>query len=121
MHRLLPVLQRAVAALDVAPERDASRVATSPLTLEGAPHVALDGTERRRQRPQDAIVHMEHDSGKKNAQTEKHLLLVNEPTGKVRSLGPTIAGKTHDKKAADTASIVSPRNATLDKDTGLQG
>ena len=121
IHRLLPVLQRALAALDVAPERDASRVATSPLTPEGAPHLALDGTERRRQRPQDAIVQREHDSGKKKAHTDKNLLLVNETTGKVSYLGPTIAGKTHDKKAADTASIVYPRNATLDKDTGFQG
>jgi hypothetical protein len=30
-------LQRAFAALDMAPERDASRVAPSPLTLAGAP------------------------------------------------------------------------------------
>ena len=32
-----------------------------------------------------------------------------------------MAGKTHDKKAADAASIVYPGNATLDKDTGFQG
>ena len=37
IHRLLPVLRRALVALDMAPERDASRVATSPLMLEGAP------------------------------------------------------------------------------------
>ena len=121
MHHLLPVLQRALAALDVAPERDASRVATSPLALEGAPNVALDGTERRRQRPQDVIAHMEHDSGKKKTHTDKNLLLVHENTGKVSSLGPTIAGKTHDQKAADAASIAYPGNATLDKDTGFQG
>ena len=36
MHHLLPVLQRALAALGMAPERDASRVATSPLALEGS-------------------------------------------------------------------------------------
>src|SRR4030095_15106380 len=30
MHRLLPVLRGALATLDMAPERDASRVATSP-------------------------------------------------------------------------------------------
>src|SRR5919205_3202459 len=53
IHRLLPVLRCALAALDMAPERDASRVATSPLMLEGAPAGALDGTERRRQRPTD--------------------------------------------------------------------
>jgi hypothetical protein len=121
IHHLLPVLQRALAALDVAPERDASRGAPSPLALEGAPNLALEGTERRRQRPQDALAHTEHDRGKKKAPAAKNLLLVNENTGKVSYLGPTIAGKTHDKKAADAASIVSPSNATLDKDTGFQG
>src|SRR5256885_9201949 len=60
IHHLLPILQRALATLDVAPERDASRVATSSLALEGAPNLALDGTERRRQRPQDAIAQTEH-------------------------------------------------------------
>jgi hypothetical protein len=121
IHHLLPILQHALAALDMAPERDASRVATSDLTLEGAPHLAIDGTERRRQRPQDAIAQKEHYSGKKKAHTDKNLLLVNENTGKVVYLGPTIAGKTHDKKAADAAQIAYPTNATLDKDTGFQG
>jgi hypothetical protein len=73
IQHLLPVLPRALAALDVAPERDASRVATSPLALEGAPNLALDGTERRRQRPQEALAHMEHDSGKKKAHTDNWL------------------------------------------------
>ena len=36
-------------------------------------------------------------------------------------LSPTVAGKTHDKKAADTAQIVYPTNAMLGKDTGFQG
>jgi hypothetical protein len=121
MHRVLPVLPHAFVALAVVPERDASRVATSPLELEGAPHVALDGTERRRQRPQDAIAHTAHDSGKKQTHTDNNLLLVHENSGNVSSLGPTIAGKTHDTKAADAASIASPSHATLEKDTGCQG
>ncbi len=121
IHRLLPVLQRALAALDMAPERDASRVATSPLALEGAPAGALDGTERRRQRPTDAYQQTAHDSGKKKTHTDKNLLLVNEYTSKVVYLGPTVAGKMHDKKAADEAQIAYPVNATLDKDTGFQG
>lgn len=121
MHRLLPVLQRALAALDMAPERDASRVATSHLALEGAPAGALDGTERRRQRPTDACQQTAHYSGKKKAHTDKNLLLVNEYTSTVVYLGPTVAGKTHDKKAADEAQLVYPVNATLDKDTGFQG
>ena len=121
IHHLLPVLQRALAALNVAPERDASRVATSPLALEGAPAVALDGTERRRQRPVDPTKQQAHYSGKKKTHTDKNLLLVNAHTSKVVYLGPTIAGKRHDKKAADEDQIAYPVNATLDKDTGFQG
>jgi hypothetical protein len=121
MHHLLPILQRAFAALGMAPERDVSRVATSPLALEGAPDMASDGTERRRQRPTHAAQQQEQYSGKKKTHTEKNLLLVNEHTDKVLSLGPTVAGKTHDKKAADEGELASPTNATLDKDTGFQG
>ena len=121
IHRLLPVLQRAFAALGVAPERDASQVATNPLALEGAPDGVIDGTERRRQRPTNAVQQKEQYSGKKKAHTDKNLVLINAHTTKVIYLGPTVAGKTHDKKAADAAPIAYPTNATLGKDTGLQG
>src|SRR5215468_8835403 len=121
IHQLLPVLQKALAALGFAPERDASRLATSPLLYAGAPAGAIDGTERRRQRPTDAQRQKEHYSGKKKAHTDKNILLVNEMTHKVIYLGPTVAGKTHDKKAVDAAPVAYPTNATLDKDTGFQG
>jgi len=121
IHQLLPLLQQALVALGHTPERDASRLATSPLALAGTPATALDGTERRRQRPTDARLQQEHYSGKKKTHTDKNLLLVNETTSKVVYLGPTIAGRTHDKKAADEAQIAYPTNATLDKDTGFQG
>jgi len=120
-HHLLPVLQRAFAALDMAPERDASQVAPSHLTLEGAPTLALEGTERRRQRPQEATAQQAHDSGKQKAHSDKHILLVNAMTSKEVDLGPTEPGTTHDQKATDQAPIASPINATLDKDTGFQG
>src|SRR5713226_6053645 len=83
IHRLLPVLQRALAALGMAPERDASRVATSALALEGAPAMAIDGTERRRQRPTNAAQQQEPYSGKKKTPTDKNILLVNAHTTKV--------------------------------------
>lgn len=121
IHQLLPVLQQALADLGHAPERDASRLATSALVLEGASATAIDGTERRRQRPTDAQLQQQHYSGKKKTHTDKNLLLVNETTSKVVYLSPTIAGRTHDKKAADEAKMTYPRNATLDKDTGFQG
>jgi hypothetical protein len=121
MYRLLPILRRAFVALAMAPERDARRVATSPLMLEGAPAGALDGTERRRQRPTDAAKQTAHYSGKTKAPTDKNVLLIHAYTSQVVYLSPTVAGKTHDKRAADEADLVYPVNSTLDKDTGFQG
>jgi len=121
LHHLFPVFQQALADVGLRPEREAHRVAVSPLVWEGTPDLAIDGTERRRQRPTDSTLHKEHSSGKKKAHTDKNLLLVNETTRTVVSLGPTIPGKTHDKKAADEATLASMTNATLDQDTGFQG
>ena len=83
--------------------------------------MAIDGTERRRQRPTNAAQQQEHYSGKKKTQTDKNLLLGNEHTDKVIYLGPTVAGKKHDKKAAEEEEIAYPTHASLDKDTGFQG
>ena len=121
LHRLWPVLQQALRDMGQAPERDASQVAHSPLAWEGTPDLAIDGTERRRQRPTDTAEQKAHYSGKQKTHTDKNLVLVNETTSKVIYLGPTVVGKTHDKKAADEAQIAYPVNATLDKDTGFQG
>jgi len=121
IHRLLPVLKQALRDLGEAPERDASQVARNDLVLEGGPNLKIDGTERRRQRPQQKAKQKEHYSGKKKAHTDKNILLVNENTKKVVYLSPTVSGKTHDKKATDDVQIAYPSNATLDKDTGFQG
>ena len=91
------------------------------MVQEGAPDLLLDGTERRRQRPQDKAQQKAHDSGKKKAHTDKNLLLVNQNSGKVVYLSETTAGKKHDKKMADEAALVYPAGATLAKDTGFQG
>src|SRR2546425_742061 len=85
------------------------------------PEKTWEGKVRRRQRPIDAAQQKEQYSGKKKTHTDKNLVLVNEHTTKVIYLGPTVVGKTHDKKAADGAQICYPPNATLGKDTGFQG
>lgn len=121
IHQVLPVLQQALGDSGWAPERDASRVAHSQGVREGAPDCTIDGPERRRQRPADQALQKAHYSGNKKTHTDKNILLVNENTGKVVYLGPTVAGKTHDKKATDEAAIAYPLNATLDKDPGFQG
>lgn len=121
IHSLLPVLQHALQNLGQAPERAASGVANSALALEGDAALVIDGTERRRQRPQNATEQKAHYSGKKKAHTDKNILLVSEYSHKVVYLSPTVPGKTHDKKAADAAQIAYPAGATLSKDTGFQG
>jgi len=121
IHRLLPVLQETLAFIGMKPERDGRLVATAPSTLTGGANLAIDGTERRLQRPADPIKQREKYSGKKKAHTDKNILLVNENTRRVVYLSPTVEGKKHDSKAAKEALIRYPVNATLDKDTGFQG
>lgn len=121
IHRLLPVLQETLAELGMRPEREGSAVAASALAQEGTPDFAIDGTERRRERPQANGGQKVHYSGKKKTHTDKNILLINESTGKIVYLGPTEAGSKHDKKAADEAAIEYPLHASLDKDTGFQG
>jgi hypothetical protein len=76
MHHLLPVAQAALQELNMTPERDGSKVADNALAHEGTPDFALDGTERRRQRPQDATEQKEPYSGKKKTHTDKNIIWV---------------------------------------------
>ncbi len=67
IHRLTPILQQALTAMHMTPERDAQAVQSSELASEGGADLVIDGTERRRQRPQDKAAQREQYSGKKNA------------------------------------------------------
>jgi len=121
IHCLLPILREVLAEMGMTPERDPQAVANHPLMKEAAPDLLIDGTERRRQRPQDPEQQKAHYSGKKKAHTDKNLLLANVHTKKVVYLGPTESGNKHDKKMADENAMVYPPAATLGKDTGFQG
>lgn len=121
IHRLTPILQAALARLGMTPERDSQAVAQSALANEGGPDLLIDGTERRRQRPQANNQQTAHYSGKKKAHTDKNIVVVNRFSKKVVYLSPTVPGKTHDKKAADASAIAYPKQALLGKDTGFQG
>lgn len=121
MPPLRAILRDTLDAWGRKPARDASRMAPHHLALEGGPDWAMDGPERRRQRPADATKPKAPDSGKQKTPTDTNLWLVNEHTGTVVSRSPTVAGHMHDKKRADEAAIMSPANATLDQDTGFPG
>ncbi len=121
IHRLMPVLQAALADLGMKPEREAGHLAENETVGAEPADWLLDGSERRRQRPQDKEKQKEYYSGKKKAHTDKNLLLVNGQTNRVVYLSQTAPGKSHDKKLADQEHIAYPTGTTLGKDTGFQG
>jgi hypothetical protein len=121
IHRLPPVVRRALERMKLTPERDGQTVAESELAREGGADFVIDGTERRRQRPHDKARQQAQYSGKKKAHTDKNVVLVNRRSQKAVFLSPTQPGQKHDKRPADEAAIAYPPGATLGKDTGFQG
>lgn len=121
IHRLLPVLQKALAAMGMKPEREGKKVATIIEASEGGANLSIDASEREMQRPVNIEKQKQKYSGKKKTHTDKNVLLVNENTKKVVYLSATVEGKKHDKKLADESKISYPQNASLTKDTGFQG
>src|SRR5258708_14065936 len=119
IHRLTPIVQAALASLGMTPSRDGQALCDSALANEGGADLLIDGTERRRQRPQEKEKQRAHYSGKKKAHTDKNVVVVNRHSKKVAYLSPTTAGKVHDKKIADESAIVYPQWAVLGKNTGF--
>ncbi len=121
IHELLPVLQQALKALGVQPERNPRQFARHE-RKQGEPlDLILDGTDRRRQRPKNKAQQEDHYSGHKKTHTDKNLIIANRKTKRIGFLSQTYAGKVQDKKMADTEQIVYPRGARVGKDTGFQG
>jgi hypothetical protein len=121
IHRLLPVLREALSALGVVPERDGRRFAQTERSKHEPRDYIIDGTERRRQRPQKPEKQALHYSGKKKTHSDKNVVIVNTHSKRVGYLSPTYPGKTHDKKLAEREQIAYSRQAILHKDTGFQG
>ena len=121
IHRLLPVLQDALTALGVRPERDGRQFAQAERGRAEPADYIIDGTERRRQRPKSPEKQALHYSGKKKLHADKNVVIVQTQSRRVGYLSPTHAGKTHDKKVADEEQIAYPRRSVLHKDTGFQG
>ena len=121
IHRLLPVIQEALDKMGVKPERDGQQFAQSERSQKDPKDYIIDGTERRRQRPQDPEKQAFHYSGKKKTHNDKNIVIANTKSKRVAFLGATYVGKTHDKKMADDARINYPRKSVVHKDTGFQG
>jgi Helix-turn-helix of DDE superfamily endonuclease/DDE superfamily endonuclease len=121
IHRLLPVLKDALDDLGMLPERAPRRFARHEKPKQEAREFIIDGTERRRQRPQNPEKQALHYRGKKKTHSDKNVVVAHARTKRVGYLSQTYAGKTHDKKITDQEPIVYPRGTTLHKDTGFQG
>jgi len=103
------------------PERRPSQFAHQAGSKGKAMELIIDGTDRRRQRPQNPAKQVLHYSGKHKAHSDKNVVVVHAKTKQVGYLSQTYAGKTHDKKIADHEALCYPRNTILYKDTGFQG
>jgi hypothetical protein len=121
IHRLLPILMQALQDRGFLPERDPRQFARQERSHGEPLELIIDGTERRRQRPKNPEKQALHYSGKKKAHSDKNVVIVNAQSTRVGYLSGTYAGKTHDKKVAQSEAICYPRAATLYKDSGFQG
>ena len=72
IQRLTPVWQQALELKGALPERNATQLAAA-LAEYDVLEFAIDGTERRRQRPQDKAAPKKYYSGKKKMHTIKNL------------------------------------------------
>jgi len=121
IHHLLPILKEALNDLGVLPERDPRQFAQQEKRRGDSRDYIIDGTERRRQRPKNPEKQGLHYSGKKKIHSDKNVVITHRRTKRVGYLSQTYAGKTHDKKVADTEAVVYPRGSQLHKDTAFQG
>lgn len=78
-----------------------------------------DGTEREIPRPSDPDLQKEYYSGKKKKHTVKNAVITCL-AGFILFAGPTVEGKVHDKKIADT-QYSFPYECIVQQDTGYQG
>ena len=125
IHRLLPIVNRALAKLGELPSRE-----TSPSDVDMSVNTSVnsrvsklffqDATERPIQRPKDPQVQKAYYSGKKKQRTIKNNLVINAES-KVVFLTPTFEGRIHDKQIADIVGYTVPNGSDLYQDAGFQG
>lgn len=120
VHLLTPLLNTALGAEQHLPARKTRSVTQ---LLEACPDLEfiIDGTERPIQRPSAAERQKQCYSGKKKRHTLKNIVISEKRTKKIKGLGRTCPGKTHDKSATDDEQYQFPPGSTLFKDTGFQG
>ena len=122
VHGLLPVLEQALGAKQVLPERKLHSLEQFLARFPEVKEVIIDGTERPVQRPQDPEKQKAHYSGKKKRHTRKHI------TGSTRQkrvilLSKARPGSLQDKRQLDEADLVGhiPDDVAVGGELGFQG
>ena len=118
--RLTPLVNAALGRELVLPARRPADLARLLAEVPELRLLILDGAERPIRRPKDKDDQKQNYSGKKKAHRKKNLL-VSSHRRQVVYLGPTAAGKVHDKKLADESGLAFPADTLVLKDTGFQG
>lgn len=95
VHKLLPVLLRALDKAGALPVRQFETVEEMQAAFADIAALLIDATERPRQRPKDNQVQQEHYSGKKKRHTVKNTVIASA-WQRILFLGYTVAGSRHD-------------------------
>lgn len=123
VHCLNHILRLSLETMGLVPAQTDKELSArlSELSKEGTiqPVLFHDGTEREIPRPVDPDDQKEQYSGKKKRHTVKNAV-VTTVTCVILFVSPTVCGKTHDKKMADTMYSF-PVSCILYQDTGYQG
>lgn len=123
VHCLSHILRLSLETMGLVPAQTDKELSSrlSELSKNGTvqPVLLHDGTEREIPRPVDPDEQQEQYSGKKKRHTVKNAVVITVSC-LILFVSPTVSGKTHDKKMADTMYSF-PIPCILYQDTGYQG
>lgn len=120
IHRLTKVLYKALERDHYLPPRSSTGL-LALLEQEKEQALAIDASERRRERPKEAKAQKRYYSGKKKCHTLKNDLISGLEDSQIKYLSPTQAGSRADKAIADEAELVYPPGTEVYQDKGFQG
>lgn len=122
IHRYLEILEKALGKKHSLPERKINSVEEFLIKFPFLKEVAIDGVERRIQRPKNKKKQNKSYSGKKKSNTKK-VIIVSDSKKKVLILTKPKSGRRHDKKITDKNLIIEhiPENVLILADSGFQG
>jgi len=119
LHRILEQCLRDADVMPAETQKEFGALFQAQLGEDALPILLHDGTEREIPRPVDLDEQRENYSGKKKKHTVKNAVVITACC-LILFVSPTVCGKIHDKKIADTMYSFS-HACQLYQDSGYQG